>query len=257
MRLALGAQAIRNDLPASSTVVVDVPLEAGDDQTSGVSRISSLALVRDAQASALAALSDIAVTIGGDCGVELASIAHVAGRDGAAADVAVLWFDAHADLNTPASSPSGAFHGMVVRTLLGEGPAQLVPEFPIAAERLVLVGTRAFDDAEAEFVATAGIRTISPDELTGDALISAIEATGASSVYIHIDLDVLDPAEISGIGYPEPFGPTVATVVQAIKDVKSRFTLVGAGIAEFAPASEEQASDDLPTILRLLGALTR
>ena len=258
MRLVDGAHAIRADLPASSTVVVDVPLEAGDDLGSGVSRLSSLRAVRDAQTTALATAvpagsDDWALTIGGDCGVELGAIGHVSGRD----DVAVIWFDAHADINTPQSSPSAAFHGMVVRTLLGDGDPSLVPASPLSPGRVILAGTRAVDDDEAAYLDSSGVRSITTAELSPESLISAIEASGASSIYIHIDLDVLDPAEIQGIGYPEPFGLTVPQLTEIVRGVKARFPVVGAGITEFAPADEEQASDDLPTILRLIGALTR
>lgn len=252
MRLVDGAQAIRDDLPAASTVVVDVPLEAGESQGSHVARLSSLQLVRDRQAMALTQLDDWALTIGGDCGVELASVAHVS----ESGETAVLWFDAHPDLNTPESSPSAAFTGMVLRTLLGDGEPSLVPATPIPAGRVLLIGTRALDDPESDYVAEAGIRAFAPENATAESVIAAIEASGATSVYIHIDLDVLDPAEFGGIGYPEPFGMATTALTTLIKAVKARFPLVGAGITEFAPASAEQATDDLPTILRIIGALT-
>ena len=257
MRLVEGARSIQTDLPASRTRVIDIPLEAGDDQGSGVARLSSLQIVRDNQLRALEQISTDdpsawALTIGGDCAVELASIGHTLSLG----DVAVLWFDAHPDLNTPQSSPSGAFHGMILRTLLGEGDASLVPAVPLLPERTVLVGTRALDDAEAAFVAETGITMLPPD-VSPETLLDAIEATGATSIYIHIDLDVLDPAEISGIGFPEPFGTTAVGLVELITAAKARFTLVGAGITEFAPADADQILDDQPTILRLIGALTR
>jgi arginase len=252
MRLVDGARAIAGDLPASATVVIDVPLEAGEAQESGVSRFTSLQLVRDRQAIALSEVPDWALTIGGDCAVELASVSHVADTR----NVALVWFDAHPDLNTPASSPSGAFHGMIVRTLLGDGPAGLVPARPLSPDHLVLVGTRSFDDPEDEYIAEAGISVIDGDNPDAGELIAAIEATGAESVYIHVDLDVLDPGEIDGVGYPEPFGLSPAKLVELIKVIKARFPVAGAGITEFAPRSPEQASDDLPTILRIIGALT-
>jgi arginase len=252
MRLVEGAQAIRGDLPSSSTVIVDIPLEAGDDQGSAVARLSSLLLVRDKQAEALRTADGWVLTIGGDCGVELASVSHAT----ADADVAVLWFDAHPDLNTPESSPSGAFHGMVLRTLLGEGDPTLVPAKPLAVDHVILVGTRAYDEGEESYVSEVRLRELNAADLTVESLVSAVELTGATSVYLHIDLDVLDPAEFTGLGEPEPFGLTTASLIQLIRGVRARFPLAGAGLTEFAPASEEQASDDLPTILRILGALT-
>jgi arginase len=252
MRLVDGADAIRGDLPSASTLVVDVPLEAGESQGSGVARLTSLQLVRDRQAQLLAGLDGWAITIGGDCAVELAAVSHVADSR----EVALVWFDAHPDLHTPESSDSTAFHGMVARTLIGDGAPGLIPARPIAPERLVLVGTRAYDDAEADYVTAAGIAVVGVGEATPEALIDAIAATGATSVYLHIDLDVLDPGEIDGIGFPEPFGLAVGQLVALIRAVKARFELAGAGITEFAPASVERAADDLPTILRIIGALT-
>ncbi|HAM28218.1 MAG TPA: arginase, partial [Microbacteriaceae bacterium] len=124
MRLVDGAEAILGDLPGASTVSVEIPLGAGSDEGTLVNRLSAIQSVRDAQLTALGAVRGLAVTIGGDCGVELAAIQHAAGaNDG----MAVVWLDAHPDLHTPETSPSRAFHGMVLRTLLGEGEPSLIP----------------------------------------------------------------------------------------------------------------------------------
>lgn len=254
LQLQDGAEAIRGDLPSSRTITVDAPLGAGESLGSGIRRLSSLQVVRDRVTEALGDLTDTVVTIGGDCGVDLAPVSHAHLQH--PGDLALVWFDAHADLNTPESSPSGAFHGMVLRTILGEGFPSLVPANPIALEKVVLAGTRSLDDAEAEWIAEHGIRMIVPDDLTPTTLVDAIAATGASAVYLHIDLDVLDPVELGSLGYPEPFGPSAATLIESIRAIRARFTLAGAAITEFAPSSPEAAADDLPTILRIIGALT-
>ncbi len=251
MRLVDGAEAIRGDLPSALTRVVEIPLEAGDAQGTGVHRLSSIVIVRDRMREVLATVTGPAVVVGGDCGVELAAVEHVA------EDAAVVWFDAHPDLNTPESSPSGAFTGMVLRTLLGDGADALVPATPLDPSRVILAGARSFDDGESEYVATTGIRTLPAEELSSDGLVAAVEATGAESVYVHIDLDVLDPADLTGLGYPEPFGVRATALVEALRGLLARFPLAGAGITEFAPASLADAVDDMPTILRLIGALTR
>lgn len=251
MRLVDGAEAIRGDLPSASTRVVEVPLEAGDAQGSGVHRMSSIALVGQRLAETLAGVAGPAITIGGDCGVELGAIGHVTASRG---DVAVVWFDAHPDLNTPESSPSGNFNGMVLRAVLGDGAQDLLPDVPLEPSRLVLVGARSFDPGEEEYVATHGVPVLGADAAE---LVAAVEATGAASVYVHVDLDVLDPGEFSGLDYPEPFGLTAAELVDLIRALRERFELAGAGITEFSPASPESAADDLPTILRIVGALTR
>ena len=252
MRLAEGAVAIREDLPLSATVVVDVPSEAGMDEGSAVLRLSSLRQVRDAQLTALATLSGPAITIGGDCGVELASIQHAAARNDA---MAVVWIDAHADLNAPEESPSRAFHGMVLRTLLGDGPETLVPGAPVSPRRVILAGARALDDAELVYIETVDIPVIAPEALDADSLTAALAASGATSVYLHVDLDVLDPAEFSSVGYPEPFGVSLATLLAVIAAAKAALPLAGAAVTEFAPASSDAAADDMGSILRIIGAL--
>ena len=256
MRLVDGAEAIRGDLPAASTVTVDVPLEAGDELGTGVSRAGSLRLVHERTLEVLqTSLGSPIVTIGGDCGVSLAAIGHA--NTTAGGDLAVVWLDAHPDLNTAASSPSGCFNGMVLRALTGDGVEGLVPTLPVDPAKIVLAGTRAFDEGEDEFVAANGLTTVGIDQLgTPDALLAAIAATGAGSVYLHIDVDVLDPGEITGLSDPVPFGLPSARLVELVRAVRSRYTVVGATIAEFAPASPEAATDDLPTLLRVIGALT-
>ncbi len=251
MRLVDGADAIRGDLPATSTRVVSIPLEAGDAQGSGVHRLSSVAMVRDRFSELLGDTDGPVITIGGDCGVELAAVAHAASDD----RTAVLWLDAHPDLNTPESSPSGAFAGMVLRTLLGDGPATLLPARPIAAAQVILVGTRSVDPGEATFIAENSITTLAADEITGTSLIDAVASTGATSVYVHIDLDVLDPSDLLGLADPAPFGVPANDLVAALKALLERFPLAGAGITQFAPTTPRDAIDDLPTILRLVGAL--
>lgn len=258
MRLIDGADAIRGDLPATATHSVAVPATAGEALGTGVLRYSSLTLVRDLAEAELAVLEAPVITIGGDCGADLAGVQHaVASR--AAGSVAVVWFDAHGDLNSVSSSPSGAFHGMVVRALLGDGPDGLAATGAarLHHEQLVLAGTRALDDGESAFAEHMGIRVLGPDDLDDpQTLVRAVEDTGASAVYLHIDLDVLDPSAIDGIGYPEPFGVTPGRLADAVRALRARFELAGAAITEFAPESPEAAGRDLPVILRVLGALT-
>lgn len=256
MRLVDGASAIQGDLPAAATRVVDVPVGAGESQGTGVLRYTAIQSVLANQRRVLASTVGPVVTIGGDCAVELGAIPHALESSGES--VAVVWFDAHGDLNSPETSPSHAFHGMVLRSLLGDGPEALVPATVLQSTRVVLAGTRSLDDDEAAYIDAAGLRVVSVEQLQRpEAVVEAIAETGARSVYIHVDLDVIDPAEIDGVGYPEPFGLTVQQLVQAISAIRARFSLVGAGITEFAPSAPESASDDLPSILRIISALTR
>ncbi|MFT4122847.1 MAG: arginase family protein [Microbacteriaceae bacterium] len=255
MRLVDGAELLRGDLPSAATSTVEVPLEAGDERGSGVHRLGSVQIVRDRVVEALAAQPspDAVLTVGGDCGVELGAVEHALLRH---PDTAVVWFDAQPDLNTPASSPSGAFCGMVLRTLAGEGPASLVPRVPLAPGRIVLAGARELDPAEEQLRAGAGIALVPVEEPDfAGALVAAVRATGATSVYLHIDVDVLDPAELEGIDAPVPFGLGVAELLAAIRALRAELPLSGAGLCMFAPAEPDAAAGDLAVLLRLVGAL--
>lgn len=259
MQLIDGAQAIAGDLPRASTTVLDVPMEAGESLGTGIHRLSALQRVHGMVAQALdahdaAAPDEPVLTIGGDCGIALAPIAHAARRS---PGLAVVWIDAHPDLNSPDSSPSGAFAGMALRAVIGDGdPGLALPSGTIAAERVIVGGARSFDEPELEVVAELGIAALTVDALRdADALADAVLATGADAVYIHIDIDALDPAEIAGNAHPEPFGVTVAELTVAVARLRERVPLVGASLAGYSPASLAAATDDLGAILRVIGAL--
>jgi arginase len=244
MRLAEGAAAIRGDLPPQATREIAVPLEAGDEQNTGIARFSSLKLVRERLADALEELPGPSVVIGGDCAVSDAAVRHAAGRH---PDAAVVWFDAHPDLNTGASSPSGAYAGMVLRSVVDHGI--------VAPTRVVLAGARSWDPEEESFAQSSSIMSIAADAVDADPLVTAVEASGADAVYLHIDLDVLDPGELQGLLDPEPFGVPATRLVAAIRALVQRFPLAGATIAAYAPSGPDDVADDGPTILRIIGAL--
>lgn len=251
MNLVDGAEAIHGDLPRAHTVRIDVPLEAGDAGDSGVRRLSTLVQTRELLEQELSAASERAIVIGGDCGVALGAIAHAARR---APDLAVVWCDAHPDFHTPESSPSGAFGGMVLRAVTGTGASALtVADGAVTPSRVVLVGARGPEPEETEALLDARVHQVGT--LDPDAVAAAVGATGASAVYVHVDVDVLDPSAITGVQQAVPFGPDVAELVAAIGAVRDRAELVGASVAGFAPSSPDAAVQDMGAILRIIGAL--
>ncbi|WP_297372760.1 arginase family protein [Cryobacterium sp.] len=258
MRLVDGAEAIKGDLPYSVTYPVDVPAEAGDSLDTGVHRYSSLLTVRDRQLAVLRTSSEPVLTIGGDCGVSCGAVEHASRLH--PGDIALVWFDAHPDLHSSESSQSGGFGGMVLRAILGEGVDGLAldADARITPDRVVLAGVRDVDPAEDVFITEHAIPLI-PVESFGspDALVAAVKRTGAAHIYLHIDLDVLDPATIVGLSNIYPFGLAVEALTGAIMALRAEFALAGATIAGFAPSSAEAANDDLPSILRIISALTR
>lgn len=269
MTLIDGAEAIASDLPRRTTERVPVPVEAGEALGTGIRRYSALSRTRDLLIAALDAPAGTdaedpgtgrsdppphaphVVVIGGDCGVAVPAVERAAAHH---PDLAVVWFDAHADLHSPETSPSGAFAGMALRSVFASGP--LTTGGAVPPERIVLAGARAFDDAEIDLAEKTRMRRISVDDLSSPhAVAEAVAATGAGAVYVHVDLDVLDPAVISGVALPEPFGPEVGALTAAITALRARFPLAGASVSGFAPSTPDAAVDDLGAILRIIGAL--
>jgi arginase len=204
---------------------------------------------RAAQLAALEAPGGPVLTIGGDCGVELVPIGVARFRYGRRLGVA--WFDAHPDLNTADSSPSGAFHGMVLRSLFGEGEQDFAASPGVDRGRAVLVGTRVFDAGEQEAVASGLVAHV---PVPGEPERVSAALQGSEPVYVHIDLDVLDPGEFPGLNYPEPGGLTIRQLVEGIQGLAA-FDVIGAGITECVGTGPELRA--LEPILEAVGDLLR
>lgn len=189
------------------------------------------------------------LTIGGDCAVDLINAAAA----NAAEDAALIWIDGHADLNTPATSPSGHFHGMVVRTLMGDGPAVLVRHVtrPYRAQQVFYAAVRDCDPAETDEIARSRIFTL---PVGGDAadLVAAIKAQGFSRIHLHLDLDCLDPTVFPFIGVPAPDGLDLDQLCKLLALLRTSFTLAGASITECSLADADEAAAARPLLRRIL-----
>jgi arginase family enzyme len=150
------------------------------------------------------------LVLGGCCCAHVGAIEGLSSR---ADRLAVVWLDAHGDLNTPESSPSGNPWGMPLRMAIDSGS--------VAADDVALVGARALDPPEERYIRDAGIHAG-----WDDAVDRAVD--GTSCVYVALDCDVFDPGEVS-MFMPEPGGPTVAEVVRLLERLRSRTTILGAG----------------------------
>jgi arginase len=174
------------------------------------------------------------LTVGGDCSVELGPVSWL--RSVWGEPLHLVWLDAHADLNTPSTSPTGCLHGMPLRHLLGEGDPELLSILGASCEsdRVHLVGARALDPAELEFIETARLNhyaTACRTAVEGRQLAMEL-LPAATPTYVHLDLDVLDPAEFAGVCCPEPGGWTPAAVAGFCAGATERAEVVGLGLME-------------------------
>ena len=172
------------------------------------------------------------LTIGGDCGSDFAPIAWQAARSGG--ELGVLYLDAHGDLNTPASSPSGRFHGMILRAALGEGAPALMALHPraLVPEQIVMAGVRDLDPAERDFLAASSIEVLPPAAFADGRVLAAVQAHRATRWHIHFDLDVLDPDDFPDVTVPTPGGPSLDAVKQLLVELVTRCSVVGITVTE-------------------------
>ena len=167
------------------------------------------------------------LTFGGDCGSDFALIAWQAAQP--AGELGVLYLDAHGDLNTPASSPSGRFHGMILRAALGEGAPALMALQPraLAPEQIIMAGVRDLDPAERAFLAASSIQVLPPAAFADGRVLAAVRAHRATRWHIHFDLDVLDPDDFPDVTVPTPGGPSLDAVKQLLVELVTRSSVVG------------------------------
>ncbi len=259
--VASGARALAGSLAPGTFVEIESPDAEPLPREDGV--VGLAALVRQAQ-RAFAAIDahqpSRILTLGGTCGVELAPVSYLNARY--RGDLAVVWLDAHGDLNTPATSPSARFHGMVLRTLLGDGPEPLVRLMPrrLTADQVVLAGVRDLDRDEVQFISDAAISRLAPaDLLVPDRVAGRVHATGFTKVYIHLDLDVLDPVEFPDSLMHTAGGASMDQVAETVRHLRSAFAVVGFSVVEFRPRSAEAVARVERLLARCgveIGALT-
>ena len=156
----------------------------------------------------------------------------------------VLWFDAHADANTPATSPSGNLHGMPVACLLGEGPPGLVAlggRTALQAGELALLGVRSVDAAERDFVHARGIEVYDMRHIDEVGMRCAMQQalTGVDAgthLHVSFDLDCLDPAVAPGVGTPVRGGPTYREMQLCMEMLADCGQLASLDVMELNPA---------------------
>lgn len=154
--------------------------------------------------------------------------------------VGVIWLDAHGDFNTPDTTVTGYLDGMALAVTTGRcfrAISHSIPGFePIPDERVLLVGARALDPLEAELLDKSRVARISAQTL--DQLPGALSKlrSAVSSVYLHLDLDVLDPSEGRANEYAEEGGLSFAQLTSAIQEIARRFQIFAVAFAAYDPA---------------------
>ncbi|GEO26911.1 arginase [Alicyclobacillus acidoterrestris] len=189
----------------------------------------------------------IPLVLGGDHSIAIGSLAGMAQSS---TNYGVIWFDAHGDMNTAETTPSGNIHGMPLAVSLGYGHDDLIsiggvtPK--VKPENVVLVGIRSIDPDEAKLIAKAGIRcyTMSEIDQRGMAVVMEeaiqIATNGTDGIHLSLDLDALDPTLAPGVGTPVNGGVTYREGHLAMEMLSASNAIVSVDVVEVNPILDEQ-----------------
>jgi arginase len=165
-------------------------------------------------------------------------------------DYALAYFDAHGDINTPQTSESGRIYGMPLAHCLSLGAPELTGIAPssqsLRADRIALFGARALDRGEEALIASHRIAHVTTAALNAEDgggramdILRAFEENGTRNLFIHVDLDVLDPAESPGVSLHEPDGLKVAKLLELVESLLSGGMMsIGFSISEYNPDAD-------------------
>ena len=171
--------------------------------------------------------NDFPVVLSGNCGASIGTAAGL-GTD----RLAVLWFDAHGDYNTPDTTDSGYLDGMSLSVLAGRcfhNLAKTIPNFaPVPASRTIYVGSRDYSPGEREALEADGVR-MTPD----------FDGIDADRVLVHVDLDVIDPQFGRANEYAVGGGLSPDDVLHVIEQAREHFEIAGLVIASYDPSCDE------------------
>ena len=186
-----------------------------------------ISLLHQAVAEAVAGASR-PLLLSGDCPAARGAVAGLQRRH---RDLAVVWLDAHGDFNTPAITTSGYLGGMALAMLTGRTPGLLGDELglrPVPETSVVLGGARDLDPAELVALGASQVRRVPADP---GLLSSALGGLGDIPVYLHLDIDVVDSADLPGLRFPSGPGPSLAQIEDCLAAVCATADVAGAGIA--------------------------
>jgi arginase len=194
----------------------------------------------------------VPVVLGGDHSIALGTVGGLASAHGPGA---VLWLDAHGDLNTPETSPSGNVHGMPLAAALGRAGEDFASEtWPLPAlapERVMLVGVRSLDEGERSYIREAGLGVYTMTELDRRGVEAVVREAlervrGAAFVHVSLDMDVVDPEVAPGVGTPVRGGLSYREAHLALELIAESGLMTSLEIVEVNPILDrENATGEL------------
>jgi|SRR5690348_4210630 len=190
---------------------------------------------------------DFPLVLGGDHSIAIGTLGGLARAHGDPGGV--IWIDAHADMNTPVSSPSGNVHGMPLAIALGltDDPRFTSETWRlpmVAPQRTVLVGVRSVDQGERELIRRAGVTVYTMSDVDRLGIHQVIEtavaiASGGAFLHVSFDMDVVDPEQAPGVGTPVPGGITFREAHLAMELLHTQGAMASLELVEVNPILDE------------------
>jgi len=189
------------------------------------------------------------LVLGGDHSIAIGTLAGLRRARGEAPGL--IWFDAHADINSPKTSPSGNVHGMPVYYAVESGD--------MSPERSVLIGLRDVDPGERATIRELGISAFTMtdiDRLGMEAVVArALEIAGTGQVHVSFDMDAIDPSEAPGVGTPVKGGITYREAHLALEEIAASGRIGSLEITEINPILDSENRTAVLAVELILSAL--
>jgi arginase len=190
------------------------------------------------------------LVLGGDHSIAIGTVAGVSRFFGESnRKIGLLWIDAHADMNTPESSPSGNVHGMPLACCIGVGPAELARMFGFSPKvdpaNVALVGIRDVDRIERGTLRDTGVRAFTMREIDERGMRAAIgeaigiATRGTAGFHLSLDMDFVDPQYAPGVGTPVRGGATYREAHLAMEVICDSGKMVSMEVVEVNPVIDE------------------
>lgn len=243
----------------------DIAAAAGDraERTGSVRQVAAVAAsvtrLRD-KVSEVLKDGCLPIILGGDHSMAIGTLAAMLKQY---PSLGVIWFDAHADINTPETSPSGNIHGMPLSAAMGLGDARLTAvgaDAPrLSPRNLVYIGLRDVDPGEAAFLETQGIRSYSTEDVRRMGMSKVMEEalhylSHCDGIHLSFDYDGLDPQQFAAVGTPVAEGMTLDEGRILLDELRKSGRLTSADFVEYNPVIAP-AANLATTALELIGNL--
>ncbi len=246
----------------------DIIIDHSKKEESPDTKLRNLEAVINANIELANKVHDVVTTggfplvLGGDHSIAIGTLAGIADYY---ENLGVIWFDAHADMNTSETSPSGNIHGMPLAVSLGLGHDKLVnirnyaPK--VKPENIVIIGARSIDEGEKRLIHNKGIKVYTMHEIDRlgmtdviqDAIIH-LKGQNVDGVHLSLDLDGIDPLYTPGVGTPVPGGITYRESHLAMEMLQESGLITSAEFVEVNPILDER-NKTADVAVALMGSL--